>query len=272
MSSSNRVDKENMTSLAKLPDPDRSRLARSPLELVVCQVRHERRLLIGEGQVAMAMYEALGGSDGQYPALDEVTGSEMNVVIGQGTQPSVSETKTSGWRFAAVDGTWVVTVMADHFSLETTAYTTWDEDFAPRLEALVEVVTEHLKPAVEHRIGLRYIDRITELALPDLASWRPYLRAEVLGLVAHPELGDLVRAGQQHLVLELGEGVRAGLQHGPVPNPSGAVDYQLDYDLFRQGGRPFATDQIKTTVANLNTFALQLFQASVTDELLEKLK
>lgn len=272
--SSSTADKENMPALTNLPAPDRSRLSRSPLELVVCQVRHEHRLLIGEGKTAMAVYEALGGSDGQYPGLDEVTGSEVNFVIGPGAEPNVSETtkNTSGWRFAAADNAWVITVMPDHFSLETTAYTTWDEDFAPRLWRLVEVISEHLEPTVEHRIGLRYIDRITELALPDLASWRPYLRPEVLGLAAHPKLGDLVQTAQQHLVLELGEGIRAGLRHGPVPSSPGIVDYQLDYDVFRQGGRPFDVEQLKATATALNTCALQLFQATVTDELLEMLK
>lgn len=262
-----------MALLMNLPDPDRTRLSSSPLELVVCQVRHERRLAVGEGATAMAVYDALGGAEGRYPNLDEVTGAEFNVVMGVGAvSPNVSENKTSGWRFATEDGTWAVTLMPDHFALETTAYTTWDDDFAPRLSDLIDAVAEHLNPTFERRIGLRYIDRITELELPDVASWREYLRPEVVGLIAHPDLGDLVRAAQQQLVIEIGNSVFAGLRHGPVNAPEGIVDYQLDYDVFRQGGRPFDPDTLKATISEFNTYALQLFHATVTEQLLEALR
>jgi len=265
------ADKENMPAPTNLPEPDRSRLSRSPLELVVCAVRHERRLVVGEGSTAIAIHEALGGASGNYPELDEITGQEVSFIMAPGSGPQVSETKTSGWRFAAADGSWAVSLTAEHFSLETNAYTTWEEDFAPRLSELITAVAEIVQPAIEQRIGLRYIDRIAELELPDVASWRPYLRPEVLGLIAHPELGDLVRTAQQHLVLEFGEGLRAGVRHGPIPTKTN-VDYQLDYDVFRQGARPFDVGQLVETAATLNTLALQLFQSTITDELLEKLK
>jgi uncharacterized protein (TIGR04255 family) len=255
-----------------LPEPDKSRLSRSPLELVVCQVRHERRLVVGEGATALAIHEALGGSDGLYPNLDEIAGSEVNVVMGVGA-PNMSETKTSGWRFASDDGKWAITLMPDHFALETSAYTTWEEDFGPRLDDLIDAVAEHVQPTFERRIGLRYIDRITELGLPDLASWEPYLRPEVLGLVLHPDLGVGVRHSQQHLVLEVEDGVAAGLRHGSVVDEArGVVDYQLDYDIFRQGGTRFDAATVKAAAAQFNHYGLQLFQATVTSRLLDELR
>jgi uncharacterized protein (TIGR04255 family) len=255
-----------------LPKPDTSRLARSPLELVVCQIRHERRLVVGEGMTALAVHDALGGAGGAYPAVDEVTGGELNVQVGLGA-PSVRETKTSGWRFASEDGTWVITLMPDNFSLETSAYTTWDDDYFPRLGALIDAVATHVEPTFEQRIGLRYVDRIDQLGLTDLQAWRPYLRPEILGLVLHPQIGPGVTAYQQYLVVELHDGATAGLRHGPVVEAGReTVDYQLDYDIFRQGGRPFNAATIKAAAAQFNIYALQLFQATVSDELLEELR
>jgi uncharacterized protein (TIGR04255 family) len=265
------AEKESMPAL-DLPEPDTTRLARSPLELVVCQIRHERRLVVGEGTTALAVHEALGGANGSYPSLDEVAGAEVNVVMGLGT-PNIRETKTSGWRFASADGAWVITLMPDSFSLETSAYTTWADDFAPRLGALIDAVAAHVRPTFEQRIGLRYVDRIDELGLTELEAWRPYLRPELLGLVLHPQLGPGVRNYQQQLLLELADGVTAGLRHGPVVEPGReTVDYQLDYDIFRQGGRPFDAAATKAAAAQFNIYALQLFQASVSDELLEELR
>jgi uncharacterized protein (TIGR04255 family) len=255
-----------------LPEPDRSRLARSPLELVVCQVRHERRLVVGEGSTALAVHEALGGAGGPYPSIDEVSGAEVNVVMGIGA-PNVRETKTSGWRLTSADGAWVITLMPDNFSLETSAYTTWAEDFAPRLDALIAAVAERVQPTFEQRIGLRYVDRINELGLTELSAWQPYLSPELLGLALHPQLGPGVRTYQQQVVIELASGVTAGLRHGPVVEPGrDHVDYQLDYDIFRQGGRPFVASEVIDAVAEFNTYALQLFQATVSDALLEELQ
>jgi uncharacterized protein (TIGR04255 family) len=265
-------DKVTMPSLT-LPEPDTTRLTSAPLELVVCQVRHERRLVVADGATALAVHEALGAATGRYPNLDEVTGAEVNFVVAPGAAPSLSETKSSGWRFASSDGTWAVTLMPDHFALETTAYTTWAEDFQPRLAELVDAVAEHVVPTFERRIGLRYIDRITELELTDLAAWEPYLRPELLGLILHPQLGPGVRNSQQQVVIELDEAVSAGVRHGPVVEQGrDVIDYQLDFDVFRQGARGFDAGAIKAAADEFNIYALQLFQASVTDQLLEVLR
>jgi uncharacterized protein (TIGR04255 family) len=244
------------------------------LELVVCQVRHERRLVVGEGSTALAIHEALGGASGPYPSIDEVSSAELNVVMGVGAgTPNVRESKTSGWRLTSADGTWVITLLPDNFSLETSAYTTWADDFAPRLDALIGAIADHVQPTFEQRIGLRYVDRINELGLTDLAAWEPYLRPELLGLALHPQIGPGVRTYQQQVVVELDDGVIAGLRHGPVVEAGhDHVDYQLDYDIFRQGGRPFAADAIMDAAARFNIYALQLFQATISDALLEELR
>lgn len=260
--------------IADLPEPDTSQLARSPLELVVCQVRHDRRLVIGEGSTALAIQSALEGVGGDYPKIDEVAAPEVNLVVGPGIEaPGFRETKTSGWRLTSADGAWVVTLMPDNFSLETTDYTTWEDDFAPRLHALIEAVSDHAQPAIEQRIGLRYVDRIAELGLTKLVDWEPFLRPEILGLVLHPELGPGVRTYQQQTVLDLDNGVTAGIRHGPVVTAgNNVVDYQLDYDIFRQGGRAFGADEIKTTAGRFSVYALQLFHATVSDQLLTRLR
>jgi uncharacterized protein (TIGR04255 family) len=264
-------DKEHMPSL-DLPEPDTTQLAHSPLELVVCQIRHERRLVVGEGRTALAIHEALGGASGPYSSLEEATEAEVNVLMGAGA-PNVRETKTSGWRFMSADGAWVITLLPDNFSLETTAYTTWADDFATRLSELIDAVATHVQPTLEQRIGLRYVDRINELGLDELSAWQPYLRPEVLGLTLHPQLGPGIRSYQQQFLIELTDGVMAALRHGPVMTPgTGAVDYQLDYDLFRQSGRRFDADTIKSMAAQFSIYALQLFHATITDKLLEELR
>ncbi len=256
-----------------LPEPDTTRLPRSPLELVVCQIRFENRFVVSESATALAFHEALGGREGQYPDVEEASTASGNVVIGPGG-PTVSETaKLSGWRFRAGDGAWVVTLMPDHVALETTAYGTWADAFEPRVGEVISAVAELVEPAFEQRIGLRYIDRITGLELKNLTEWKEYIRPELLGAICHPELGPSIRAAQQQLVIEIDDDVRANLRHGAVDDPEAdTVDYLLDYDIYRQGGRRFDADGIKTSVGQFNAYALQLFHASITDKLLDYLR
>jgi len=196
----------------------------------------------------------------------------LNFVVGVGA-PSIRETRTSGWRFASADGCWVITLLPDNFSLETTAYTTWAEDFAPRLHALIDAVAVHVQPTIEQRLGLRYVDRIKELGLTELKAWEPYLHPHLLGLVLHPQLGPGIRNYQHQLTVELADGVLVGLRHGPVEDPEkGTVDYQLDFDVFRQGGKAFDAETIKSTADQFSVDALQLFQATVSDQLLDRLR
>jgi uncharacterized protein (TIGR04255 family) len=258
-----------------LPAPDTTHLARSPLEVVVAQVRHEKRLVASESSTARAVHEALGGSSGPYPFIDEVSAVALfNVVVAGANAPAAStESQLTGWRLRDAEGAWVVTLMPDHFALETTRYTTWDAEFAPRLQAVVAAVSTHIEPAFEQRLGLRYVDRITDPAVHEISGWRRYIRPEVLGVISHPELGDAVVGAQQQVLFDLGEGIAGALRHGPVRDPEGkGFPYLLDYDVFRQGGRTFDPDTVRTTFESFNTMALQLFHATVTSDLLSYLR
>ena len=112
-----------------LPNPDTSRLPHSPLELVICQIRFDRRLRVGEAPTALAFHEDLGGPSGRYQQLDEIEGQQLVILAGPGVEQTSQSRKTSGWKFSSENGEWIVTLMPDHVALETTAYTTWDDDF-----------------------------------------------------------------------------------------------------------------------------------------------
>jgi uncharacterized protein (TIGR04255 family) len=254
-----------------LDEPDRTRLPRSPLELVVCQIRFERQVAIGDPKTATTFHQALGGTSGPFPEIGEVVSEEVNLPLTPGTPGAFRESRTSGWRFSS-GRTLAAVLMPDHVALETNAYTTW-EDFSELLAQVIDAVAEVVEPAIEQRIGLRYVDRIQELDLKSPAEWESYIRSEFLGPILHRELGPGVRAAHQQLLIELEDGISCGLRHGPVDNQNReTVDYVLDYDLFRQSGRPFDPEGIKETAALFNRLGLQLFQATITDDLLDYLR
>lgn len=252
-----------------LPAPDKQRLQRAPLDLVVCQVRYERNLAVGDSKTARAIHDALGGRDGEFPLVDQIQVQNLKVTMGPGVAPSSSE--ESGWRFSDRDKTWHVTVMADHMSLETTTYETWEGSYRDRLEKAIKAVSAHLDPAFEQRLGLRYIDRITDDRIKEPGDWEKCIEPALLGVPRHEGLGSSVLTAQQLLVLELGEQARCGLRHGFTMGPEEPPTYLLDFDIYREESRPFEVSAIMETADQFNEYALQLFQASVKKEYRESL-
>ena len=257
----------------RLPDPNTDHLPHSPLELVVCQLRFDQQAQVSDSTVALAIHGELGGADGPYAQLEQIEGQQLTISGGLGVEPHTEMRSSSGWRLASEGGDWVITLMPDHVGLETTKFTTWEADFLPRLEALIDAAALHLEPVIEQRIGLRYVDRIEELGVDSIAAWCDYIAPQLLGPITHPELGPAVTAMGQQAVLRLDDQLRAAIRSGPITDrEDGRVDYLLDYDIFRQGGRPFDAADVIATAAKLNTWAHQLFELSITDKLLDFLR
>ena len=248
-----------------LPTPDATQLSRSPLELVVCQIRFDSSGPRTSADV-LRFHGLLGGGDGQYPTLEPV--QTLNLLVGIGG-PETSQ--SPGWRLINHQTGWAVSLMSDHVSLETQNYETWMA-FRERLAEVIDAVVDVLQPTFVLRLGLRYIDRITELNITSPAGWKPYIQPWLLGFATEPTLSNLVQAAQQQLVISLGDAGQCGLRHGLLTEPGKtAVDYLLDYDLYRQEARPFDADALKVAADDFNHMALQLFQASVTPKLLKEL-
>jgi uncharacterized protein (TIGR04255 family) len=255
--------------LAALPDPDPALLPGAPLDLVVCQVRFELRNEISTPQVGLTFQAALGGKDGEYPRLDSVGGQAINLEVSGTGAPTVTRNDApGGWRFQSADGAWIVSLMPDHLALESRrSYPGW-ETFSVRLHTLIDVLVAQLGPEIEQRVGLRYIDQIKEVDATSAADWSRYLAPELLGLAAHEVLGAHVANARQQLLLDLGEDYGCVLNHGFLPDEnSDRLGYALDFDVFRDGARPFDPAALRETLSILHEDAFKLFRASITDEL-----
>ena len=157
----------------QLTEPSTERLERSPLELVVCQVRHERNLAVGDAKRAPEVYNGLGGRGGKYPDFDEAAGDALNITGGPAGVATTTD-QQRGWNCRSADGAWTVVLMPDFFALETRACTDWT-DFSARLDELVRMVEAALEPSLEQRLGLRFIDRIKDPAVRSPGGWEGWI-------------------------------------------------------------------------------------------------
>jgi uncharacterized protein (TIGR04255 family) len=258
-----------------LPEAHHHPLARSPLAVVVFQVRFEQNLSVGDTNTGLLFHEQLGGHDGSYPVVEpqQMMGAVFQLdPLGIGSQVSTTP-PSRGLRMKSADGLWVVSLMPDFVALETTAYTTWKYDFRDRIRPILESLNEHVKPRVEERIGLRYVNRIVEPTVEAPTDFEGLISASILGPIADEFWGAGIKGTQQQLELEISDEIRGLLRHGTIPRSSGVgIDgYLLDLDLFRQQPRAFDVEKVVQTSNELNEAATGLFKASLTPDYLAQL-
>lgn len=258
-----------------LPGVDDRTLAHPPLAVVVCQIRYEQNLGVGDGDTGLSIHEDLGGREGDYPTIEPQQIMSAQIEMGPAGLASLGAAAfpRRGWRMRSSDKKWIVSLMPDHVTLETTNYTTWRSDFRPRLAALLDSVSRNIKPSVLERVGLRYVNRLSDSQRTSASDWRGAVRDELLGPVADPFWSTGVETFQAQADLDLGDDRRCLFRQGVIVDDSEGVEgYLLDYDVYRQVPRRFDSSDLMEVLNGFNQAALTLFHRSITPEYLAELR
>jgi uncharacterized protein (TIGR04255 family) len=240
---------------------------RSPLSLVVCQVKFEQLGAVGD-DTANALRERLGGL---YPLAQALQNTEVTVGPSGAQAASVQ-----GRRFASIESDWTVSLLPDHVSVETTGYQDW-ADFEQRLRDALQAVQEVVQPRVETRLGLRYVNELSLEAVERPSDWSRYLQpALVSDLASDLPFETSVATRQTILQLDAGEGSLLNFRHGISGEAAGtaaqALAYILDFDCFRQNQRLLDVEELLAAADRFNTIITSMFQWCLTDALWEELK
>jgi len=256
----------------KLPEPVDELLERSPLKLVVCQVRHRRKLAVSDIGAGLGVQDALGGPDNwnleeffQQTFAVGPSGDEMPVrPVGVGPD--------RGWRLTSEKGDYLATLLPTSFSLETANYTTW-EAFSGQFEVLVRAVGKSIRPEAEERLGLRFVNQIENPTVQTPSGWMEWIRPEVVGILSDERIGPSILATQQVIDIDAGRRMRAAIRHGLAKDSdTGRLTYILDLDTFRQGVRVFDANGIVGELSKLHRLTLQLFQWMITEKMYRYLR
>ncbi|MGH3117653.1 MAG: TIGR04255 family protein [Gaiellales bacterium] len=209
-----------------------------PLARVLAQVRFSPVLAVSDeafaGQVQQQLFD-------EYPfARSDI---EIGVMLAPGAEaPTPHQTRL--WRFQDTAETLRVTLATGFVALETTDYV-GHEDFFGRLERVLTVIAEFVRPPQVERTGVRYIQRLTEAE--DLAHLADYVRPEVAGTCAiHDEGTEITLCLTQtqavmddtHLTARWGIlPPAAGVD--PAIEPVDAPTWVMDIDVFDERREPF---------------------------------
>jgi uncharacterized protein (TIGR04255 family) len=244
-------------------------LARAPLVLVVVQARFERVASIANEEFIAGFQEAIRQT---YPVMRR----EQQAAIFLGPDGHVTPTKGGMvWHFDERPEGWQVSLAPDFVALSTRSYTS-RTDLLGRLGAILDAAAMHLRIRFCDRLGVRYVDRITDPALLDRVQ--ELVRTEMLG-AACAELGeDTVRRAHHFVdaVYQLPAGVEIHARWGLLPEkttfdpgiePADDPSWVLDIDAYTTD-RPFEPDALRATVEDLCQRHYRFFRWAVTAEFL----
>jgi uncharacterized protein (TIGR04255 family) len=241
------------------------KLDRAPLASVIAQARFSHVLALQTDEGQRGLLAQLQEKLPDYPIFTRVAQQALTL-SSEGIEPS--EQKVSSFQFTSQDGHWIVGISVDSVSLQTQQYEHFN-DFQERWRLVADVIQEILRPALQTRFGLRYIDELTHVGADTAASWSGLLRREFYGLGSADKWKDRVRQSFQEWVLALDGNALCTVRHGFLPPlfEGRTPLYLLDLDCYIEEAQPFDPTRQESLLDSFNDAAHDLFVWSISKEL-----
>lgn len=251
-------------------------LEHNQLVEVICQLRFPAILSIDSREPA-DFQEAIRSMFPRYAVRQE---QQPPKLTGAGTPNAKLEPSApiNNYYFVSADGQWKLNLTKNFISLSTVAYPGW-EKFARQFDLPLAEFIRIYKPAFFERIGLRYLNAVSRIALGlEQTPWRELFADPYLGPFAHEDVSeqslakfamdtDIMLGGSCRARIHSGTGMlKRNVPNAPVDNE---VKFILDLDLSMPG-----QTEPRLAAAGLETLhqhAGSIFSAAITDKLRDAL-
>jgi uncharacterized protein (TIGR04255 family) len=247
-----------------LPATDLKHVEGAPLRVALAQVRFapvhaiEKRERVADFQERLA--ETYVARDPRFP---------QTVTIQFGPTPGAPAPSVQApevvWPFEDRERGWSVSLSSTSLALEASTYDDFD-DFLAEFRSVLSALIEGFDPRECSRLGLRYVNEITDERLRREGDLHELLRSELVSPVG-TELGsDLVGSLCELRFREsLGTVV---LRHGLIRPDT----YLLDYDYFKEEIEVFNAEAITKTVESFHDVIERLFVWCLSENYLCELR
>ena len=249
------------------PIPSSVQLPNAPLTAALIQIRFPDVHSIDKADFIAEFQECIRAD---YPLnhADHITGFEL-------MKDNVKQTTEKNWRFLDKKKKWRLTLATNFIALETSAYKS-HQDFIHRIVAVVNALSETIKPGVMTRIGVRYVNRIHSSQLKDITR---FVRPEILGIYIKDYRSQFTQTlNQVNVTTDVGSMMS---RWGYMPaNQTHDLDLMpqiekpswfLDIDVFNNfaESQTFEVNEIEARAKKLAKRAYGFFRWTVSTEFLE---
>ncbi len=248
----------------------RVQLERTHVEAAAAEVRFVTDQRELSQAAAARVWEGLGTE--AYPVFEPSTQTIMTVTINPAGAVPVQESQ-QGWMLATSDRATAVTLLPSMVVMQTRDYKRYSTSLGGPLAKVLSLFTEATGVSRVQRLGLRYVNRLTDPAAGSPAFWCDHIREPFAGAL-HGPVAHLVTGVHQQVQLQLDETAGARVQTG-VFEEQGAVppcySYLVDLDVFREQASMFERTVCADQMRQLNRTALALFAKVLSQQYLAEL-
>lgn len=259
--------------LGGLPGLSRVLLGRTHIEGAAAEVRFVSDQREVSESVARRVWEGLGTD--VFSVFEPTTQMIVNIEITQ-QGPVPTQNSAQGWLLATSDRATAVTLLPTLVIVQTREYERYSTSLGDRLRRALELFTEAAGVSLIQRVGLRYINRLTNEVASSPVFWRDHIREPFAGPLNGPVAG-LVAGAHQQTELNLDPTAGARVQSGVFADQQKLgsdrrFSYLVDIDVFREATMSYEPQLCANHVRQLNRTALALFAQVLSDDYLEELK
>lgn len=214
---------------------------------------------------AVKIWKKLGKEN--FPSFEPTEQNQQNVVITpQGAEVS-QLVVNKGWILSDADKTHSVMLMPSAVNIRALKYTRFSESIGIPFSNALAAYADVTKVSLVSRIGLRYINRLTDSEALSPTFWGPKVKPAFAGLI-DGDLGVHVTGSIQQLQMKLEPTVLAIINSGVFQDTSmgGAYSFLVDIDVFREQAMDFEVAACANFTRKLNRTSVALFEQTLTKE------
>lgn len=244
-----------------LPRASLTHLPDAPLQVALAQVRFAPVHAIEKPERVADFQDHLADS---YVAREPQVPQTFTIQFGPvSAGPPLAPERV--WPFEDQDRGWSVTLSSSSLALQASSYADF-EHFAAEFRSALSALSETFKPKLRSRIGLRYINEISDPRLEAGAQIFEVIRPELLSPIGG-DLGFDLAGSLCELRFHEPQGI-LGLRHGLIRPGT----YLLDFDYFIENEVEFSSAEIGETVGVFHETIERLFVWCLADGYLNELR
>lgn len=242
---------------------------RTHIEVAVAEIRFLRSCEEITESEAAHIWERLGRD--QFPIFEPHKQQVFNVTITATGAEQVTDIQ-QGWLLASSDRSSAVTLLPSTVVIQTQAYDHYSTSLGDQLAAVLPLFVEATGVSRVQRLGLRYINRLTDPEASTPMFWRDHIDPSFAGSLGG-SLGDLVVGQHQQVQLGLDPTSGARIQSGLIEEPGNhrRFSFLVDIDVYREQTSDYAAAWCANQCRQLNRTAFAIFTNILSDEYLETL-
>ncbi len=242
-------------------------LERPAIEVAVAELRFNTAAPEVDRDAALTLRDALRAGGHSFNVINEAVRQEVTVSVNPDGGQSVRGEVARGWELVDEPTQVHLSILPGTVLVQTSRYARWSETFEPLLVPVLRWVEVAYENALRVRVGLRYVNRLTDSEADSPSRWAKHLDSSLLGPVAGGYLASRVTQAHQQLELSNEDGTKSVLRHGVFVDAAARhrYSYLFDLDVFDDRAEPLNGASALAAFTALNRAAAETFRQALTD-------